>query len=78
LVDRFLPPQSTKRDGREGNFRPRTNRLRVSSPERPSPSRYMRAGATERLMEQSHLSYLYAFGLIFAIGLAIYALTLSY
>ena len=39
---------------------------------------YMRAGATERFMEHSHLSYLYTFGLIFAIGLAIYALTLSY
>jgi len=29
-------------------------------------------------MEHNHLSYLYAFGLILAIGLAVYALTLSY
>ena len=29
-------------------------------------------------MEHSHINYLYAFGLIVAIGLAVYALALSY
>jgi hypothetical protein len=83
MVDRFLPPQSTKgMGGKETSDRAPTASARPLSrapiPVSPAGRGVTRRGTLIRLMEQRQSSYLYAFGFLFAIALAIYAVALSY